>query len=63
VVFRGGDAVSSWLFALLRATGLELSTIAAATLPVTGAWLVLALWLGRAQERAARLGQRTEARR
>jgi len=56
VVFRGADAVSGWLFALLRGSGLELSTISLATVPVAGAWLVLALALGRAQERRARPG-------
>jgi AAA family ATP:ADP antiporter len=51
VVFRGADAVSGWLFAALRGAGLELSTISLATVPIAGAWLVLALALGRAQER------------
>ena len=54
VVFRGADAVSGWLFAVLRAAGLELSTISLATVPLAGAWLVLALALGRGQERRAR---------
>ena len=54
VVFRGADAASGWLFALLRGAGLELSTISLATAPLATAWLVLALALGRAQERRAR---------
>jgi AAA family ATP:ADP antiporter len=54
VVFRGADALSGWLFAALRGMGLELSTISFATVPVAGIWLVLALALGRAQERRAR---------
>ena len=54
VVFRGADAASGWLFALLRGAGLELSAIALATVPLAGAWLVLALALGRAHERRAR---------
>ncbi len=53
VVFRGADALSGWLFATLRATGLELSGIALATVPVAAAWFALALALGRAQERRA----------
>lgn len=53
VVFRGADALSGWMFAALRGAGMELSTISLATVPVTGAWLVLALALGRAQERRA----------
>ena len=54
VVFRGADAASGWLFALLRGAGMELSTISLATAPLAAAWLVLALALGRAQERRAR---------
>ena len=55
VVFRGGDALSGWLFAALRGAGLELGAISLATVPVTAAWLALALALGRAHE------QRTSA--
>jgi AAA family ATP:ADP antiporter len=46
VVFRGGDAASG--------LGVEPGGIAAATVPVTLGWLLLALALGRAQERRAR---------
>jgi len=53
VVFRGADAASGWAFAALRGAGFELATIALATIPVAAAWLVLALGLGRAQERRA----------
>ena len=54
VVFRGGDAVSGWLFAAMRGTGLELGAISLATVPVSAAWLALALALGRVHERRAR---------
>jgi len=54
VVFRGADALSGWLFATLRSAGLELQVIALATVPVAALWGVLALALGRAQERRAR---------
>jgi AAA family ATP:ADP antiporter len=54
VVFRGGDASFGWLFNLLRSAGAELATISAATVPVALGWLVLALTLGKAQERRAR---------
>jgi ATP:ADP antiporter, AAA family len=53
VVFRGADAASGWLFALLRGTGMDLSTISLATVPLAGAWFALALALGRAHERRA----------
>ena len=51
VVFRGADAASGWLFAALRSAGLELGAISLATVPVTAAWLALALALGRVHER------------
>ena len=54
VVFRGADAVTGWMFAALRGAGLELATISLATVPVAALWFVLALALGRAQERRAR---------
>jgi ATP:ADP antiporter, AAA family len=53
VVFRGADAASGWLYAALRAAGLELSAIALASVPVAALWFALALVLGRAQERRA----------
>ena len=53
VVFRGSDAVGGWLFAALRAVGLELSAISLAGIPAAAAWLALSLVLGRAQERRA----------
>jgi len=53
VVFRGADAASGWLFALMRGAGLELSTLSLAAVPLAGIWFALALALGRAQERRA----------
>ncbi|MDH5342115.1 MAG: MFS transporter [Betaproteobacteria bacterium] len=53
VVFRGGDAVSGWLFHALRGFGMELSSISLATVPVALGWLALALTLGRAHEQRA----------
>ena len=54
VVFRGGDAVSGWLFAALRGVGLEPGAISLVTVPVTAAWLAIALALGRVHERRTR---------
>jgi AAA family ATP:ADP antiporter len=53
VVFRGSDALGGWLFAALRALGMELRSISLAAIPLAAAWLALALALGRAQERRA----------
>jgi AAA family ATP:ADP antiporter len=53
VTFRGVDAASGSLFAALRGAGVELSTISWSTVPVAIGWFILALALGRAQERRA----------
>ena len=53
VVFRGADAGGGWLFAALRSLGMELRTISLAAILLAVVWLVLALALGRAQERRA----------
>lgn len=50
VLFRGADALNGWLFAALRAAGLELGAISLATLPLVAAWAVLAMALGRSHE-------------
>ncbi len=50
VVFRGSDALFGWLFTALRSAGMEPGAISLATVPVTAAWLALALMLGRMQE-------------
>jgi AAA family ATP:ADP antiporter len=54
VVFRGADALSGWLFALLVGAGLALPMISLATVPLAAAWAGLAVVLGRAHERRAR---------
>ncbi len=53
VVFRGADAAGGWLFSALRGAGLELSSISLASVPLAALWLVLAVALGRAQEKRA----------
>ena len=53
VVFRGGDALSGWLFNALRGAGLELATISLLAVPAAAAWMGVSLLLGRAQERRA----------
>jgi ATP:ADP antiporter, AAA family len=51
VVYRGGDALSGWLFGLLRAAGLGAGAIAWAAVPVAAGWLAIAFWLGRSYGR------------
>ena len=48
VVFRGADAVSSWLPGML---GLAASALAFAMVPVAVTWALLALWLGHTHRR------------
>ncbi|HYH42479.1 MAG TPA: MFS transporter [Burkholderiales bacterium] len=61
VTFRGGDALSGWLFNALRGAGIELQAIALATIPVALGWAALAFGLGKAQERRAASGAEQEA--
>jgi AAA family ATP:ADP antiporter len=57
VIYRGSDALYSWVFDTLQALGLKLGAIALVALPVAGCWLLLSAVLGRTQERrAARMG-------
>jgi AAA family ATP:ADP antiporter len=53
VVYRGGDAVSAWGYAALRAMGLGLGAIALVAVPIAGFWAWLAFRLGRRQEALA----------
>ena len=54
-VFRGGDAVSGWIYTGLRSgLGLDPTGIALVAVPVAAAWTGLLLALGRKQERLAR---------
>ena len=48
-VYRGGDQIGAWLYAGLAAIGLSLAGISFVAVPLSAAWLALALWLGRKQ--------------
>ncbi len=50
-IYRGGDQLSAWTYAGLASMGLGLSRIAFVAVPVSLAWMMLAVWLGRAHER------------
>lgn len=54
VVYRGGDAVSSWLFEGLRILGLGFSGIAFVGVPIALLWASTGLLLGRHQEELRR---------
>ena len=50
VVYRSGDQIGSWSYALLGYLGLGLSGIAIVAVPLSLVWLVNSVWLGRRQE-------------
>ncbi len=47
VMYRGGDAASAWVYALLGTIGLSISGIAWVAVAVAVAWLGCGFWLGR----------------
>jgi AAA family ATP:ADP antiporter len=53
VVYRGGDAVSAWIYAGMTALGLSTAGISLAALPLAGVWAWISFRLGRRQERIA----------
>jgi ATP:ADP antiporter, AAA family len=53
VVYRAGDQVGAWSYALLAALGLGATEVAATAVVLSIAWLINGLWLGRKQESMA----------
>jgi len=53
VVYRGGDAISAWLYSGLSLLGLGLSGIAFLAVPLCGVWALIGRRLGQQQERLA----------
>jgi AAA family ATP:ADP antiporter len=56
VVYRGGDAVSGWMFAALAAAGIGFSGVVALFVPVAAIWTGLAVRLGVSQDKRAKQG-------
>jgi AAA family ATP:ADP antiporter len=52
-VYRLGDQIGAWSLAALGAAGVGLIGMAWLSVPMSIAWLVNGLWLGRTQERLA----------
>jgi AAA family ATP:ADP antiporter len=50
VVYRAGDQVGAWSYAALGFMGLGITGISVVAVPLSLAWLVNSLWLGRKQE-------------
>jgi ATP:ADP antiporter, AAA family len=55
-LYRGGDLAGAGLDGLLKAWGLGLTGLAAATLPIAAVWTALSLAMGRAQARRQKRG-------
>lgn len=53
VVYRLGDQIGAWSFALLTALGLGLTQVSSVAAAISGFWLVNSLWLGRRQDTLA----------
>jgi AAA family ATP:ADP antiporter len=53
VVYRGGDAVSAWAYAGLKAAGISLNGIALIAVPLAGAWAWISFKLGKRQTQLA----------
>ncbi len=53
VVYRGGDAVSAWIYAGLKAAGLNLAAIAFIAVPLAAIWAWISFQLGRRQTELA----------
>jgi ATP:ADP antiporter, AAA family len=62
-VYRGGDQIGAWSYTLMGWLGLSMSGIAFAAVPISGLWLLIALWLGHEQAtRAGEIRMRAEER-
>lgn len=52
-VYRGGDQIGAWSYALMGWLGLAMSTIAFVAAPIALVWLAVGFWLGRRQDELA----------
>jgi AAA family ATP:ADP antiporter len=52
-VYRAGDQIGAWSYGLLSFLGLGIAGVAFVAVPLSAAWLLNALWLGRKQEAMA----------
>ncbi len=55
-VYRAGDQVGAWSYAAFAWLGFGVSALAFVMVPVSGLWLMVALWLGREQKARAEAG-------
>jgi ATP:ADP antiporter, AAA family len=55
VIYRAGDQVGAWSYAALGFLGMGMTGISVVAVPLSLAWLINSLWLGRKQEKLARV--------
>jgi len=60
VIYRAGDQVGAWSYAALGFLGLGITGISVVAVPLSLAWLVNSLWLGRKQEQMVALESPSE---
>ncbi len=60
VVYRGGDAVSAWVYAGLKAVGISLAGIALVAVPLAGIWAWISFRLGKRQTQLATQNRRAD---
>jgi len=51
-VYRAGDQVGAWSYALMAALGLGVAGVAWAAVPIAVVWVAVAWWIGRGHQRA-----------
>jgi AAA family ATP:ADP antiporter len=51
-VYRAGDQVGAWSYALMAALGLGVAGVAWAAVPIAVVWVAVAWWIGRRHQRA-----------
>ncbi len=55
-IYRSGDQIGAWSYALLSGAGMAVHHIALIAAPMSAVWLVVALWLGRRHTRMQQAG-------
>ena len=61
VVYRGGDAISAWVYDGMKLLGLSISQIALIAAPLSAIWALVAFQLGKQREQIAKnTGERNE---
>jgi ATP:ADP antiporter, AAA family len=60
-VYRAGDQIGAWSYALMGLFGLGVAGVSFAAVPISAAWLLNGLWLGRRQEKLAQAARERAA--